>query len=124
MESEPPAMGQQLPLLRDGSNVQTKSIDNKFVKKFLKRERRTKFISEDHVDDQQLHEKGYKLRAERYKFKRELALKKRETDPSIQLKSLRDEPGYISSSSQSSSTSRSSVSFGGVHDDDLEFMID
>ena len=72
-----------------------------------------------------LTDQGYQLKAERYMLKREKkkALKRQRSAITGEKDFVRGEAGY-ESSTESSLSSRSSVSYGGVPEADLEHMAD
>ena len=57
-------------MFNDGYKAGTKSIQKSLVRKFLKKKRRAKIISQNPINTEPLTDKGLKLRAERRKLKR------------------------------------------------------
>ena len=95
------------------------------MRKYYKRPRHGKVITEDPFELNPLSDKGYKIKAERYQIKREKKRMLKQRNSSVlseETIKVRGDEGYISSES-SSDTSHSSVSYGGVPEADLEYVV-
>ena len=84
-----------------------------------------KIITQDPSEIQRLTEFGYKMKAERHQIRRDKKRRRNEEEAKRTGKTrpMRGESGYVSSSSESDS-SHSSVSYGGVPEQDLEHVVD
>ena len=102
-----------------------KAVYNNIIRKYTRRNRFGKLLTSDPMELNKLTEQGYKLKAERYMFKREnkRKLKRKRSVLTGEPANVRGDPDY-KSSTESSATSRSSVSYGGVPEADLEHVSD
>ena len=101
------------------------AVYNNIIRKYKRRNRFGKLLTMDPMEFNKLTEQGYKLKAERYMFKRERKrkLKRQRSEMTGEPANVRGDPDY-KSSTESSATSRSSVSYGGVPEADLEHVDD